>query len=490
VSRPTAAIARHALLYGTGSVVGGISRAVLLPVIARTLAADEFGVLSLLLATTSFLHLVFELGLAAALVRFHHDTDDPGERARLRTLLFLGAPLVDLVLAVPFLLARDLVSRVLFGDPVQGPLVAIAVGAAFFGAQFQLLLGHLRADERSRDFAALMALRGAVSLAATFLFVFGLDLGVRGFLLGNLAGPVVVVVAAFPRLLARAGLDLAGAPGRLRALLSFGLPLVPSSLGLWALTYLDAWLLRIFADLTAVGVYGYASELCLPVAVLLTSVHLAWPPYAFARVRRDGGPEELARVFRHLFILVTAGALAISLVRREILHVLGADGFAGAIPVIPLLALGTAIFAAARAFETGLQVAGRTRRLPALVLVTTLVNAALNVVLVPRWREVGAGVAIVVTNALLAALVLRESDRLFRIPFGPGRLARVLAVAAVLLIAGDALPELPFAAGLAARAALLLAFAPLLVPAGAIRAAELRSLPAVLREILRRREAS
>jgi O-antigen/teichoic acid export membrane protein len=490
VTRPTAAIARHALLYGTGSIVGGVTRALLLPVVARTLSADEFGVLSLLLASTNFLHLVFELGLVASLVRFHHASEDARERRRLRSLVFLGAPLIDLVLAAPFLLARDQASRLLFGTPEHGLLVAIAIGAAFFGAQFQLLLGHLRADDRSRDFAILMAMRGAISLGVTLWLVFGLGQGVRGFLLGNLVGPLVVVVIALPRLLARIGVDVTDAAARMKTLLAFGLPLVPSSLGLWALTYLDAWLLRVFADLEAVGVYGYASEICLPVAVLLTSVHLAWPPFAFARAPREGGPEQLARVFRHLFVVITGGALAVALLRREVLAVLGASGFRAALPVVPLLALGTTIYAAARAFETGLMVAGQTRRLPALVVGTTLANAALNVALIPSMREVGAGLAIVISNALLAAVVLRESNRHFPIPFDPARLARVLAAAALVFLAGDALPSWPFALGLAARIALLAAFGPLLVVSGAITSQELRALPAGLRDILRRREAT
>lgn len=486
MTRPTAAVARHALLYGTGSVVGGITRAVLLPVIARTLSTEEFGVLSLLLAATNFLHLVFELGLVAALVRFHHHADGLDERRRLRSLVLIGAPLFDLLLAAPFLLGREVFSRVLFGTPEQATLVAIAVAAAYFGAQFQLLLGHFRADDRSRDFALLMAARGAISLAATFFLVFSQGLGIRGFLIGNLVGPIAVVVLGTPLVLLRSGIDLSGASTRLRELLAFGLPLVPSGLGLWALTYLDAWLLRIFSDLDAVGVYGYASELCMPIAVILTSFQLAWPPFAFARARREGGASELARVFRHLFVLVTAGALAVSLLRREILTVLGAERYAGAIPVLPFLAFATALYAAARAFETGLQIAGNTRRLPVIVLATTVVNAGLNVLLIPIARAVGAAIAIVLTNALLALVVLRESDRHFRIPFEPGRLLRVLLVAGVLVVAGDALPTLPFAAGLVARLVLLAAFAPLLVPVGVLSARELKALPSVARDVLRR----
>lgn len=486
MSRPTAAVARHALLYGTGSVVGGITRAVLLPVIARTLDTRQYGVLSLLLAATNFLYLVFELGLVAALVRFHHAAETAGERRSLRSLVLIGAPVLDVVLAVPFLLARDLVSRVLFGTPEHGALVAIAVGAAYFGVQFQLLVTHFRADDRSREFALLMAARGAISLAVTFWLVFGAGLAVRGFLIGNVVGPFAVVMLGTPLLLLRTGVDLRDASARLKELLRFGLPLVPSGLGLWALTYLDAWLLRLFADLDAVGVFGYASELCMPIAVLVTSVQLAWPPFAFARATHDGGPAEVARVFRHLFVLVTAGALAMSLLRREILALLGASRYLGAVPVLPLLAFATAIYAAARVFETGLQLAGRTQRLPALVLVTTLFNAALNAGLIPLWHAVGAGVAIVITNLLLAGLVLRESQRHFRIPFEVSRLARVLVLAALLVVLGDALSRTSDAWALAGRVVLLGAFAPLLVPFGAITAGELRALPTVARDLLRR----
>ncbi len=484
MSRPTQAVARHALIYGTGSVVGGITRAALLPVIGRRLAAEEFGVLSLLLAATGFLHLLLELGLVAALVRFHHGTEDADERRRLRPLVLLGAPLLDLAIAAPFLLARDAASRLLFGTPEHGALFAIAVGAAFFGAQFQILLAHFRADDRSRDFARLMALRGAISLAATLFLVFVRDAGVRGFLAGNLLGPAVVTALVAPRVLARTGLDLAGAGPRLRSLLAFGLPLVPSSLGLWALTYLDAWLLRILADLEAVGIYGYASELCLPIAVVVTAVQLAWPSYAFAQARKPDGGAELAAVFRNLFLVVTAGGVAISLLRREVLHVLGAEAYAGAVPVIPLLALGTALYAAARGFETGLQVAGRTRELPGLVGVAAAVNAGLSLLLVPRWREVGAAAAVAATNLLLAGLVLRASGRRFPIPFRPGRLARALAVGGAVVLAGDALAPLPAAAAAAGRVALLPAFALLLVPAGVLRADELRALPRVLRGVV------
>lgn len=483
MSRPTAAVARHTFAYATGSIAGGISRAVLLFVIARTLDPAEYGVLSLLLATTNLVHLCFELGLVTSLIRFHHATEDEDERRQLRATLFSLMPLIDLLLAVPLLLFRDAVSVVLFGTAEYGLLVALAIGIAFFAAQFQLYLGHLRARDRSREFALLMAAKGVISLSVTLYLVYARGFGVAGFLLGNLAGPAVVAVVGIPRLLARTGRPQGRTRERWRRLLAFGLPLVPSALGLWALSYLDGWLLRVRADLDAVGVYSFGSEVCLPIAVLLMAIHLAWPSFAFARARKEGGPADVAKVFRHLFLVLTFGGLAIAVLRREALFLLGADAFERSVDVIPWLAGATVLYAASQAFGTGLQVAGDTRRLPWLVFAAALLNAGLNYVLIPTYRELGAAVTTVATNVVLSALVLIESHRQFVVPFEVGRLVRALAAALLVLAVADRVPDWGLAGQAAARLALLATFPLILVPFGVITAKELRNLPSVGREI-------
>lgn len=485
MTRATTAIARHTLAYATGSVVGGITRAVLLPVVARRLSPEDYGIYSLVLAATNLLNLLFELGMVTALIKFHAERPDPAARQRLRSLLFLGMPALDLVIAAPVLVFRDLVSSALFGTPDHGGYVAIAVAIAFFAAQFQLYLAHLRADDRSRDFAILMTIRGALSLSCTFILVIALDLGLPGFLLGNLAGPALVSLFMTPRLLLKGGIDLSGAREDLARALRFGAPLVPSALGLWALSYLDAYLLRVLVDLRAVGTYNFASELCLPIALLMMSITLAWPSFAFSRARLPEGPKEIARVFRHLFVALVGGALVIAVLRREVLAVLGTSTYLASLPVIPLLALSTCLFAASQIFGTGLQVVGETRKLPLLVVGAIAVNALLNFALIPRYHEVGAAAATVVTNAILCAAVLNTSNRAFPIPFEGRRVAATLVSGGFVLALGDLAGERGLLLGVALRLPLLALFPLALVATGAVSRAELRALPGVLRDIVR-----
>src|SRR4030095_12723122 len=121
----------------------------------------------------------------------------------------------------------------------------------------------------------LMATRGAISLTATFLLVIAFGGGLIAFLLGNLMGPAPGALVAIPRHLLRDGLDLTGARARLKQLLGFGLPLLPAALGLWTLTYIDAYLLRILAGLDSVGIYNFGSEICIPVALMMGAITLA-----------------------------------------------------------------------------------------------------------------------------------------------------------------------------------------------------------------------
>jgi O-antigen/teichoic acid export membrane protein len=485
MTRATAAIARHTLAYATGSILGGITRAVLLPIVARRLASEEFGVYSLLLAATNLLHLLFEPGLVQAMIRFHHRTDDPLERRRIRSVLFVGMPLLDLLVAAPVLIFRDVASRLLFGTPEHGDLIAIAALIAFFAAQFQLYLGHLRADDRSRSFALWMGLRGAISLSATFLLVIVWGGGLVAFLLGNLMGPAIVTLIAVPRHLWRDGIDLSGWTLKGKELLRFGAPLVPAAIGLWTLTYLDAYLLRILVGLEAVGIYNFAAEICIPVALMMGAISLAWPSFAFARAREEDGPAVIARVFRHLFVALIAGSLAVALFRREILAVVGSPTFRDSLPLVPLLALATCLYGAALVFGTGLQVTGATKRMPPLVIAAILVNGALVLLLVPSLQQLGAAIAAAGTNVFFAAAVLRASQKEFPVPFEIGKLFAALVAAAGVLFAGEWIGDRSLLSGLILRLFVFALFPAILAALGAVSWRELRAVPQVLGEIMR-----
>ena len=97
---------------------------------------------------------------------------------------------------------------------------------------------------------------------------------------------------------------------------------------------------------------------------------------------------------------------------------------------------------------------GRTERNLPATLAGVLVNVALNLLLVPEFGIVGAGVALIVSYGVVIALMYAFTQRLFPIPWQWGRLAVIALAGAALVVAGElALPDDGFT-GLVLRAAL------------------------------------
>jgi O-antigen/teichoic acid export membrane protein len=69
-------LARHTGVYGVGTIVGGIARAALVPIIARYVPAEEYGKASVVLIFIMLLGVVSEVGLSSSLIKFVSEAPD------------------------------------------------------------------------------------------------------------------------------------------------------------------------------------------------------------------------------------------------------------------------------------------------------------------------------------------------------------------------------------------------------------------------------
>ena len=99
-----------------------------------------------------------------------------------------------------------------------------------------------------------------------------------------------------------------------------------------------------------------------------------------------------------------------------------------------------------------------------------MANVVLNLLLIPPLGIVGAGIALVVSYALILGLMYALTQRLFPVAYEWGRLALLVAVTAAIVAGGELLLPSAGLAGFAARSALWLAMPLLLwVPAFSAR---------------------
>jgi O-antigen/teichoic acid export membrane protein len=472
--------------YTAASVLSKVIAVALLPLYTRYLTTGDYGAAEVMFAAVVTASIFVRLGLIEALMRFYYREDE--DRAGVVSTSFAAlfwlvtiAALAALPFAAPIseaLLGHAVVAELASKGQSATDLVRIAIGGLWVLTLYEFLLTLFRLEERARAYFTVTLANVLLTIALTVVLVVGEDEGARGLLLGSYASGAAfvlgLIVAHRKRISLRIDREL------LRRLLRFGLPTMPAELSLYALNFVDRIIIVRSVGLAEAGLYSLAVKFSQAVNVFVRGFQLAWPPLAYS-IRDD---EEARRTYAAVvtWFLAACSFLVVGmwLFARWIARALAAPEFFDSYEAVGLISTAVTLYAL---YMVQVVILGRTGRtefnLPATIAALA-VNVALNLILVPPFGIVGAGIALVASYLVVVGAMYGFTQRLFPVPYEWSRLARLLLVSAVLVGLGELLMPTEGVAGLAGRAVLWAAF-PLALLASGFFSAEERRLLALLR---------
>jgi O-antigen/teichoic acid export membrane protein len=446
--------------YTAASILSKVIAVALLPLYTRHLSLKDYGAAEVMFAAVVSASIVVRLGLIEAILRFYYrDDEDPGRvvAATFAGLFWLAT--IAALLALPF---ATPISEALL-DPKHAneigqmtDLARIAIGGLWVLTMYEFMLTLFRLEERARAFFLTTMLNVLVSIAFTVALVVGLGEGARGLLLGSYATGAATVLVLIGLQWRRLSLRLDW--GLLRRLLRFGLPTMPAEASLYLLNFVDRIILVRFAGLAEAGLYSLAVKFAQAVNVLVRGFQLAWPPLAYS-IRDD---DEARRTYAVVVSLFTAGCAFVVtgmwLFSRWIVQALAAPRFFDSFEAVGLVSTAVTLYALYLVLVVILGRTGRTEFNFPAALGALLANLVLNLILVPPFGIVGAGLALVASYLVVLGLMYAFTQRLFPVPYEWGRLLRVVLTVAALVGVAELLVPTKGALGLAIRVGLFAAY--------------------------------
>jgi O-antigen/teichoic acid export membrane protein len=471
VSRP-ADLGSTTLTYAGAEILARGAWFAVVLLLGCLLPQREFGAWGLLMAMAGLLEIGLTLGLHGPAVRWLYDRDEDSYRRILHTLLRLW-----LLTSLALLPALDLAGRHGFHHLVEGipwlPDGRLALAVAWLGAASAIPLAVYTARGQAWRRSALM-LCGVLgpALGVAVVLATGRD-SADGVLLGQALGAVPATLTALA-LLAMASHPRA-AWGELRALLAFGLPVLPHMMAQWVLSWSDRWLLGRLLDLEAVAVYHLAYLPGLGVLLLGGALNRAWYPLlyrdleALDRAEAEPGqpsftsgahPERQPRTpaGRAAWTRLSAQASAVlslwamtgaatALWGGEVLRLLPTSGYQASPGLVAFTVAGTTTGLLYLLPHNLLYHHRRTGWIPWMTGLAAGLNIALNLVLIPWLGPLGAALATVAAYAALAALFWWRASRASRLPVGVLTLVRATGPAmlamTVAMVLGAVQPAWP-----------------------------------------------
>jgi O-antigen/teichoic acid export membrane protein len=417
--------------YTAASIISKLIAVALLPLYTRFLSPADYGAAEVMFAAVVAASIVIRLGVIEALLRFYYKTDEVPDRVVATSFasLFWAGTISALVL-MPF---AGPISNALLGT-TDAELARVAIAGLWVLTLSEYLLTLFRLDERARAFFTVTMLSVCLTIPVTIVLVVGFDLGAIGLLLGSFGTGAAVVLGLIAY--HRRRLSLIPDVPLFRRMMRFGLPTMPAELSLYSLSFVDRIIIARSLGLAEAGLYSIAIKVSQSVNVLVRGFQLAFPPLAYSITDDDEARNAYSAVVTW-FVVVMAGVVTtIWLTAPWIVRIIAAPEFFDAQEAVGPVAAGTALYALYMVLLVVLGRTGRTEFNFPATLAGVGSNIGLNLLLVPVWGIVGAGVSLVISYAVVLVLMYAFTQRLFPVPYEWLRLAKVIGSAALMISIG------------------------------------------------------
>ena len=431
-------LSRHLRNYASAGVISAAIGVVSFPILTRSLDVEDYGLLGLVTASLTLFVAVGKLGVQQSVIRWFaavRHGRGPYSRAQLNATVAATFLALATVATLAWLAAGTAVfPRFLQADGV-GRLFVAAAGVVFVRVLGSGVVNFLRAEQRSGDVARAQMLGRALTLALVIAFVTVDSISPLRYVLALFVADCVAMGYAASRYRGAVRFRVGDLSAPLaRALLTYGLPLMLlESLGL-VLRLSDRYLIEAMLGVEALGQYAASYNLVgyLDLIVLGALVQAVRPMYMQLH---EGEGETATRAFLHrgLHVYLVLGlpfVAVFSLVSPHLLAFLAGQAYAPGTVVIPLIAFSFLLEGTMHFLAAGLYIAKNTRALMVWGGIATVLNLALNVLLIPRLGLVGAASVTIASYAVFLAGVGVAAFRHVAFPL-PRAVPAVMALASL-----------------------------------------------------------
>lgn len=456
-------LGKETLVYGTSTVLARLLNFCLVPFYTYYLLPGDYGIIATVFAAIALFNVVFLFGMDQSYLRFASDAADKNKVFR---QCFYGVLVNGLILGGLLALLHPVAARIIGVPPQAGYLLQLAAAILFLDVLNMIAFTKLRLERRAWYFAGVRTASIIVNVLGNIYFIAVLHQGIASILWANILASLASLILLAPVVWSELKQNFSF---RLdwkleKELLSFAWPFVPSGLASLLVSVIDKPILVHLAGPAQVGIYQANFKIGVFMMLVVSMFDQAWRPFFLAHAKDSDAKDTFARVFS--FFVAIAGWIWLGLVflMPDIIqsnlfgnfHLI-APAYWGGLSVIPLVLTGYFCYGLYVNFMVGPVLTKKTRVLLWITLLGAAVSITTNLTLVPHIGILGAGWAVALSYAAMAAALFCFTRRVYPIPYEYKKIAALVVLGAATM----GLCQV-FGGGLLAKVILLTAY-----PAGA-----------------------
>jgi O-antigen/teichoic acid export membrane protein len=409
---------------------------ILLPLYTDYLTTADYGILSIFEITSQFLTAILGFRMSGAMMRWLAVEKDKVQKKNILLNTYLSVFVIVVVfLGLTYPFGKDF-SFLFFGHGRFESYFTILVFWIAFDVINHVNLDLIRIQEKSVFFIILTIVKFVTILLLSIYFVAGLEWGVKGVILAQAIGNLLIMLAALPFALWRMWGGRFSFP-LFREMAAYGFPLIFSTISMMLLTLSDRYVLKYLAGDSAVGIYSLGYKIAGVINLfVIQSFQLGFLPIAYKMFDQPGAKRFYSKVLTYLVFILFMTAFVVSFFSKEVIMLFASrEGYWIAYSVVPFLSLGFIFRGVNFMFSLGLHYVKKTRYNAYIVSTAALLNIGMNFLLIPYLGIYGAAITTVLSNYAMVQLFYIFSQKFYPIRFEFNRIF-ILFGTGILMLGG------------------------------------------------------
>jgi O-antigen/teichoic acid export membrane protein len=405
---------KHSFTYGLGTFLTRGTSFLLLPLYTRALTPYDYGIISYLSSLLVFSLPLITLEIIQGMGIHYAETKTDEERSSYISSAFIFLIFMSFLFIVISLCFKQEITTVLLGATLNSNIVLMAVLAIIVNGLFLYLQSQLLWQLKSLTYSTISLINAFVTIFATVMLVLVFKTGIIGVFTARVAGYLSGAIVAWFKL--RKYIKLTFNVQKIKALLSYSLPLVPANIGYYAFLYVDQLAVKHFLGLQQAGIYGVSCRFAVIAHLLVSTIGSALVPLIYRHSEQPRTKIQLERIFRLVLLAIFAIFIGSILFSGLLVRVFATSAYMSATPLIPLLVI-AAFLANMHIFLPGLALRKKTKVIAVIYMFGGVLNLLANFIFIPFMGLIGACLATLLSSFLVFCTYLYFNQRYYPIKF-------------------------------------------------------------------------
>jgi len=393
-------------LVGIAQTIVSLKGLILLPILAKTLGASDYGIWAFVLVTVSLSSPLTLLGLDNANLRFLASK----QKQQIFQGVITGAIFVlfsSIIVSFLLFFFSDFIAVTLLKDISAAYSIKLTSIYIILNSLNTIVLCSFRVFGLIKSYSAIIIFKTYLEISIIIVFILW-GFGISGAVLALIISSIVSLVIMLLRIISYAGFTKPDF-SLLKPYLQFGVPLLPISLSQFVIESSDRYVVGFFLGAEKIGIYSAAYG--IGVIPLMFSTYFVFILGPTVYDLYDKGNVNKVKIYlsyswKYLLMVTIPSAFGLFILAKSLLsHLTTSIFISEGQYIVPLVAIGIVFWGMEQIFGVSLWIFKRTKIFIIAFVVSCVSNLVLNIIFVPHYGIIATAITTLIAYIILASIV-------------------------------------------------------------------------------------